>query len=174
MGEKPDQIERHIYEQRAELGENINELQDKVKTAVDWRVQFEQRPLAMMGLAFGGGVALALLFGGGRKSRYSSPDWKTERNRRLLQTDYSSGTQLRAWDHKSNWSESSTWDNIRGAILAVAGTKLGALIEEVLPGFQEQYRRREQTRSYSTSRPNGPETGLRRTASGETDYMQRS
>ena len=41
MGETPDQIERHIYEKRSELGENIHELQQKVKTAVDWRAQFD-------------------------------------------------------------------------------------------------------------------------------------
>jgi ElaB/YqjD/DUF883 family membrane-anchored ribosome-binding protein len=68
MGETPDQIERHIYEKRSELGENIHELQQKVKTAVDWRAQFDQRPWVLMGAAFGGGVLLALLFGGRRLS----------------------------------------------------------------------------------------------------------
>lgn len=63
MGETPDQIERHISEERSELGENIHELQRKVKTAMDWRAQFDQRPWVLMGVAFGGGLLLSLLLG---------------------------------------------------------------------------------------------------------------
>src|SRR5882757_3023450 len=164
MGETPDQIERHIYEKRSELGENIHELQQKVKTAVDWRAQFDQRPWVLMGAAFGGGVLLALLFGGrGDSSRSSSPDaWKREA--------YRTGN-VQPRNDKTN----AIWENIRGAALAVAGSRLGNVLEDVLPGFQEQYRRRQrEQQSYSTSRPNGPETGTRRTASGETDYVPQS
>ncbi len=104
MGETPDQIERHIYEKRSELGENIHELQQKVKTAVDWRAQFDQRPWVLMGAAFGGGMLLALLFGGrGDSSRSSSPDaWKREAYR-------TGNVQQR--DDKVN----AIWENIRGA-----------------------------------------------------------
>jgi hypothetical protein len=35
MGERPDQIERQIAETRSELRDNVGELQDKVKSAVD-------------------------------------------------------------------------------------------------------------------------------------------
>jgi hypothetical protein len=167
MGEKPDEIERHIYEKRNELGENIHELQEKVKTAVDWRAQFAQRPWVMMGLAFGGGFLISMLFGGDRDAdRYSRKRWRRESQRR----DYSSNVRTTDWESQA----SSTWDNIRGALLAVAGSRLGTLIEEVLPGFQEHYRKRQQERRSSTSRPNGPESVWRRTASGETDYMPQS
>ena len=53
MGETSDQIERHIQETRNDLGDNFSELEDKVKTAVDWRAQFEERPGTMLALAFG-------------------------------------------------------------------------------------------------------------------------
>src|SRR6266853_75110 len=151
MGETPDQIERHIYEKRSELGENIHELQQKVKTAVDWRAQFDQRPWVLMGAAFGGGLLLALLFGGrGDSSRSSSPD-------ACKREGYRTGN-VQQRDDKT----SAIWENIRGAALAVAGSRLGNVLEGVLPGFQEQYRRRqrEQQSYYSTSRPNGPETGI--------------
>src|SRR5258708_11244913 len=87
MGETPDQIERHIYEKRNELGENIHELQQKVKTAVDWRAQFDRRPMTMMGLAFGGGLLLSILFPGGHRSHPSSSRWAhdPERERRASQ-----------------------------------------------------------------------------------------
>jgi len=167
MGEKPDQIERHIYEKRNELGENIHELQEKVKTAVNWRAQFDRRPWAMMALAFGGGFLVSMLFSGDRDAdRYSRKRWRRESQRR----DYSSNVRTTDWESQA----SSTWDNIRGALLAVAGSRLGTLIEEVLPGFQEHYRKRQQERRSSTSRPNGPEAVWRRTASSETDYMPQS
>jgi hypothetical protein len=51
--ETSDQIERHIRETRSDLGDNLNELGDKVKKTLDWRVQFEERPGTMLGLAFG-------------------------------------------------------------------------------------------------------------------------
>jgi hypothetical protein len=171
MGETPDQIERHIYEERSELGKNISELQLKVKTAVDWRAQFEQRPMVMMGLAFGGGLLLSMMFSGRKNSRRSSNKWSGNRWRRESQrSDYGSEAKTHDWQEKTD----STWGNIRGAVLAVAGNRLGSLIEEVLPGFQAQYKKRQQEKRSTTSRPNGPETPSRRTASGETDYMPQS
>ena len=165
MGETPDQIERHISEKRSELGENIHELQQKVKTAMDWRAQFDQRPWVLMGVAFGGGLLLSLLFGGSRDSRPSrdsdgsSDRWGSESQRASTQPKHS--------DDKA----AALWENLRGAALAVAGSRLSGVLEGVLPGFEEQYRKRQRERqSPSTSRPNGPETGMRRPASGETDY----
>jgi hypothetical protein len=170
MGETPDQIERHIYEKRNELGENISELQQKVKTAMDWRAQFEQRPIMMMGLAFGGGLLASMLFTGRRESRRSNK-WSGRRWRRESQrSDY--GAQRRTLDSQSK--ADAAWENIRSAVLAVAGSRLGTLIEEVLPGFIDQYKKTQQERSSTTSRPNGPETPWRRTASGETNYMPQS
>src|ERR1700693_4896997 len=61
MGEKSDQIERHIQHQRSELEDNISELEEKVKSAFDWRTQFEERPALMLGAAFVGGAMLAAI-----------------------------------------------------------------------------------------------------------------
>jgi hypothetical protein len=48
MDETSDQIERHIQETRNDLDDNLNELGDRVKKAVDWRAQFEERPGTML------------------------------------------------------------------------------------------------------------------------------
>jgi len=168
MGEKPDQIERHIYEKRNELGENINELQQKVKTAVDWRTQFDQRPLAMVGIAFGGGLLLSMLIGRGQNSsrRWSrSRRWRRESQR----SEYASSPEKREWEDKGP----SAWDNIRDAVIAIVGSKLSSLIEEVVPGFTDQYKRRQTDRKSSPH--NGPESAWRRrTASGESNYSPQS
>ncbi len=171
MGEKPDQIERHIYEKRNELGENINELQQKVKTAVDWRAQFNRRPLAMVGVAFGGGLLLSMLIGRGRKSHDDSSRWSRSRRwrRESQRSEYGTSPERQQWEDKGP----SAWDNIRDAVIAIAGSKLSSLIEELVPGFTEQYRRRQAERRSSPH--NGPESvWRRRTASGETNYSQQS
>jgi hypothetical protein len=176
MGEKPDQIERHIYETRNELGENISELQQKVKTAVDWRAQFNQRPMLMIGVAFGGGLLLSALLSTRENSQRSSNKalhnrWKRE----------SPPSEHGASGGRDRDEANSTWDDIRGAVLAVAGTKLGSVIEEVLPGFQEHFKKRPQERNSwpqerraGSSKHNGPESTWRPTASGETDYLPQS
>src|ERR1700731_2224458 len=61
MGEKPDQIERHIQHQRSELEDNISELEEKVKSAFDWRTQFEERAAIKLGGAVIGGAFLSAL-----------------------------------------------------------------------------------------------------------------
>ena len=69
MGDTSDQIERHIQETRDDLHDNFNELEEKVRTAVDWRAQFEERSMTMMALAFGGGMLLSALLPSRRSSR---------------------------------------------------------------------------------------------------------
>ena len=81
MGEKSDQIEQEIREKRNQLGENFSELEQKVKHAVDWRAQFEERPATLIALAFGGGIVLSALLPT-RHSRHRSRDSYDDDSRR--------------------------------------------------------------------------------------------
>jgi hypothetical protein len=139
MGEKSDQIERHIQEQRAELGDNIVQLQAKVKGAFDWRVQFEHRPMTMIGIALGGGVLLSSLFGGrprSRRSRRPSDDGRTARSDIQL-PEPKNGAAAAQIEHKS----SDAWRNIKVALAGVAGAKFGTILDSFIPGFSEEYSR---------------------------------
>ena len=62
MGERADQIEQEIAESRSELNLNFNALEDKLKSYLDWRAQFDAHPAAFLALAFGGGAVLAAMF----------------------------------------------------------------------------------------------------------------
>ena len=176
MGERTDQIERHIHETRNELGENIDELQQKVKTTFDWRVQFQQRPWALIGAAFGGSLLVSMLIPkAGSSSRRSYRSWQPERWSKGRRLEYSS-------EGRRDYSEktSNTWDNIRSALLTAGIGRLTSFVEEIIPGFQEQFRRKQfergQTERRQSWRHNGPEENSesrpawRRTASGETDF----
>jgi hypothetical protein len=123
MGEKADRIEQHIQQQRDEFGENVMELKQKVRRSFDWRAQVDERPLTMVGLAFGGGVLLSALLDG---KRGSMPPLSSDMNRA-----YQAG------------GPGGTWEILRGAVLGLAATKLKEVVEELLPGFQDEYRKAE-------------------------------
>jgi len=131
MGERPDQIERHIDDERSRLGANVSELESKVKNAFDWRVQFQQHPMTLMGVAFGAGVLAAAMTNGSRKrSRYSAGS-------RLISSSSETGNMY------GRQKMGQTWDNIKGALMGVASTKLKDFLGDAVPGFREHYRNAE-------------------------------
>jgi hypothetical protein len=131
MGEATDQIERHIYEKRHELDDNLHELQHKVKDAVDWRVQVNQRPWTMVGVAFGAGVLASLLLSNGRRS-------KSYRSGHAYRSRYS-----RREEGERVGKRSPVWDNVKGAVTAVVLAAAKDFVEQIIPGFREQYRKRQ-------------------------------
>jgi hypothetical protein len=127
MGEKAERIERHIEQQRSEVRDNMLELKHKVERSFDWRAQVDERPLVMVGLAFGAGFLASALLGSGS----SRPDFK-----RMSSDDSSTG-------HEPG---SATWEVLRGAVIGLAATRLKEIVEEFVPGFQEEYRKAEAAR----------------------------
>jgi Protein of unknown function (DUF3618). len=73
MDENSAQIARHIERERERLGQNLHELEDKVRRSADWRTHFENHPLLAMGLALGGGMLLSALISGNGRNRHSAP-----------------------------------------------------------------------------------------------------
>jgi len=154
MGEKPDQIERHIQHQRSELEDNISELEEKVKSAFDWRTQFQERPGIMLGAAFLGGAVVSALLPStssitskvSSRRRKSSDPWTPYTN---PETPYSSretasnletpstGSAYSGGDAASKTSE--TWENLKNAAIGMATTRISQFIEELVPGFSEHY-----------------------------------
>ena len=137
MGETSDQIERHIQEARKDLGDNFSELEEKVNTAVDWRAQFEERPGTMMALAFGGGVLLSAILPSLGSSRR-----RTYEGRRNAPPDRDAAGLSRksrtALDDKASQTLES-WDALKGALVGVATSKLSGFIEDLLPGFKQEF-----------------------------------
>ena len=159
MGEKPDQIEQHIRHQRSELGDNISELEEKVKSAFDLRTQFEERPALMLGAAFVGGALLSALLPStssitskvSSKRRKSSIDsWTPYTNR---ETPYAnrdtSYTPPQVESHSSGSSSggysapktAETWENLKNAAIGMATSRISQFIEDLVPGFSEHYNR---------------------------------
>ena len=119
MVETSDQIERHIQRTRDELNENVNELEVRVKTALDWRAQMEQRPGTLLALAFGGGLLVSALIPSSRASQRSSGSgWTSSSN--------------------GNSRRNKSWDAVKGALVGIATTRLTEFVETLIPGFQQE------------------------------------
>lgn len=59
MAEKPDTIKQEIEQQREALGANLQRLENRVRAVTNWRTWLDRKPLAALGIAFGGGLFLA-------------------------------------------------------------------------------------------------------------------
>ncbi len=124
MGERPDQIARHIESTRSELGSNLHELEDKVRHEADWKTHFERNPMTLLGLAFGGGVLLAaMIASSSRRAVMARPDYLNGKP---------SGESL-------NTQLSENWGTLKGALIGLAGEKVRDALNAALPGFAEHY-----------------------------------
>jgi hypothetical protein len=142
MGQTTDRIEHHIDETRQELGQHIHELQDKARNAVDWRYQTRERPWAMMGVAFGVGLAAAALA--------SSKAWPSASTR---------STRRFSGERDDSGGAAEIWNNIRYAAVAAILAKVKDVTREVVPGFWEHYEKEEpSTPSSRTAGPTAPNT----------------
>lgn len=138
MGEKSIQIEREIQAERGQLGQNLNDLQLEVQEVTDWRVQFQKRPMLMMGVAIGGGLILASMTGRRTKRRqYYAPDRNDGAH------EHQRGTELQ----KNKAAE--TFDTIKGAMIGVAANTFQDFLGRTIPGFREQYLKTTQDKSSS-------------------------
>jgi hypothetical protein len=125
MDEAAHKIEAHIDRTRERLGSNLRELEDKVDAAIDWREQYRARPHLFLGGAIAGGALLAAVL---RPKVFDSsnepPLGSISRN--------GVNTQGQALE---------LWNNIKGALMGVAAMRVTEYISELIPGFDEHYRR---------------------------------
>ena len=134
MGQAANQIENHIENERQDLGSNLRELEDKVKSVTDWHHQFKNRPLVFLGLAFGGGAVLASMVGRPSGRRHDATYY---RNR----ADGSDGRpRTRRATSPAMEKAYEAWENVQGALVGIAATKVKDYADGIIPGFAEQYR----------------------------------
>lgn len=147
MGQTSDQIENQIETRREDLRSNLEELEDKVKSATDWRQQFRNNTGTLLVVAFGGGLLLAgITRRGGRRDYRGSPGTLAERIERAPRRTSPRLQELR-----------QTWDHIQSALIGVAASKVKDTLGEFIPGFREQISRHDRFREEA---PEGhPEQG---------------
>ena len=123
MDETPEQLQRTIAAKHEELNNNLTALDTKAKELTDWRAQFEQRPLVVLGAAFAGGVVVAALLGGSRSRRRDANDYRP-----TYQPMSTSALQ----------PEERTWHRLRSALGTVAAGAAMELLNQAAPGLKER------------------------------------
>ena len=129
MADTVNEIEDQIDRTRERLGSTLRELEDKVEAVTDWREHFHQRPHLFLGAAFAGGVLLSAM---GRPPRlaYEADDRPVG-----PQARGNSAVQAQALDF---------WHNVQGALMGVASARVMSYLNQLVPDFEEHYRRAEQ------------------------------
>lgn len=122
MEQESERIEKHIEDTRENLGRSLNELESRVRSTFDWRQQFDKNPWLVLGVAFTGGAAVSALLSG---SGDSHPSYRSE---------YSAASP----SQPSRFA--GTWHAVQAALMAAAAKKAERFLDEVIPGFGEEYR----------------------------------
>ena len=131
MDQTSREIEAHIDRTRERLGSHLAELEHKVEAATDWREHFRATPHVFLGAAFVGGATLAVALHG-RSPRPASDDTEI-------------AIKHFAYDPNSARAQVlELWDIFKAALIGVASTRVRDYLVELLPGFDEHYRRAEQ------------------------------
>jgi len=115
MGQASDEIESQIQSTREDLRANLDELEGRVKSAVDWREQYRRNPALALGLALAGGFLLAGLTtraSGRTGTRHDSAAHGVPRRRHLRHV----------------------WDNVQSTLIGVAASRATDLLSEFLLG----------------------------------------
>ena len=133
MAETVSEIEERIDRTREHLGSTLRELEDKVEAVTDWREHFHQRPHLFLGAAFAGGVLLSAMV---RPSgRTYVPDDQHLGQHVARQARGASPVQAQALDF---------WRNVQGALVGIASARAREYLNQLVPDFEEHYRRAEQ------------------------------
>jgi hypothetical protein len=131
MDRATDRIEQHIDYEREMLRSHLEELEDRVRSVVDWRRQFRSRPGTLLGLAFGGGLLIGLMAAGARAGALPAREYAT------------AGDPTAGFSDQRRREISRAWRGIESALIGVAAAKLKDTLAQVLPGLREQLARRE-------------------------------
>jgi hypothetical protein len=171
MGQTSDQIKSEIDSQRQQLGANLQQLEEKVRTTVDWRAQFSEHPMPAVGLAFAAGFALSALMP--RGGRDENADAREMANYRVFDESVPwTPSQAQAWGQAQRLEPQAyqtpyrqaptpkrrsaemdeiaeTVTNIRGAVMGLAATRLRSFLAEAIPGFEQEYEQARRNRGSS-------------------------
>jgi hypothetical protein len=150
MPQEPAEIRAQIKAEGEHLKENFEEIQNRLKEALDWKIWYRNNTALALGGAAAGGLLLSMLL---RKGKPSEPEF-SEYFAAMDETDAdnigsmaSSGTRRMQSEPKSVSRLHQLADNTMSAVLGLAADKFQDFMSSALPGFREHYANAQRRRS---------------------------
>jgi hypothetical protein len=122
-----ERLEQHLHDERRALRANLEELEDRVRSAVDWRRQFRSNTAAFLGLALGGGLLIGLMTA--RRTAVPAA---------LKYPTTPAGEPAARYSDARRRELSPAWRSIESALIGVAAAILKNTLANMLPGFRQQ------------------------------------
>jgi hypothetical protein len=132
MGQTTDQIATDIKHKQEDLRSNLQELEHKVKSVTDWKQHFQNHPATMAAAAFGAGALIATL---GRRRKEGRVRIEPSAAGRPDGTPSSPRAG-------SKHEVLETWDSVKSALVGVAATQVTGFLGRLVPGFEEQLKKK--------------------------------
>ena len=133
MANDVDTIEREISDVHQALGWQLSAAEEKARTAIDWRTHYRRNPVPLLAIAAAAGFLASAVIGGDEGPGAPGDYGDSERLSRQspLRSSFNSAPVNSAFDH------------LMGAFVAAAAIKVSEYVEEWLPGFHQEYTRRQ-------------------------------
>jgi hypothetical protein len=122
MAQEPIDLKDHIDAERTRLGRDLEEIENRMKDAVDWRTWYEKNTALVLGVAAAGGL-LVSLWSARRTSDGREVSPQTSQPHRFSQMERIGGVI----------------ENSIAALIGVGTEKLQDYVSQRVPGFREQY-----------------------------------
>lgn len=139
MAQETGELKARIKAEGESLKDNLEEIEHRVKDALDWKVWYKNNTAIALGGVAAGGLLLSLLV---PKSRSRSLE---SRFRNVIMHDDIDGPEVapNGAAHTPVRSSSSRFhevvDNTMAAVFSVAADKFQDFMSKALPGFKEHY-----------------------------------
>ena len=131
MDRDTDRIKQHLDHERRALRSNLAELEHRVRSSVDWRIQFRRNTAAFLGFACATGLLIGMMTARRRRAP-AGPEYPTA----------TAGGPAPYGDHRRR-EVSLAWRSIESALIGLAAAGLKGTLANLLPGFREQLARRD-------------------------------
>ena len=131
MDRDTDRVKQHLDHERRALRSNLAELEHRVRSSVDWRIQFRRNTAAFLGFACATGLLIGLMTARRRRAP-AGPEYPTA----------TAGGPAPYGDHRRR-EVSLAWRSIESALIGLAAAGLKGTLANLLPGFREQLARRD-------------------------------
>jgi len=146
MAQETGELRAHIKAEGESLKDNLEEIQDRVKDALDWRVWYKNNTAMALGGVAAGGLLLSLLLPKSSSSfqpRYGVLDDYDENE---IEPNGKASLSPSLPRSGSSSKLHQVVDNTMAAVFSIAADKFQDFMSQALPGFREHYSEAQRTR----------------------------